>query len=59
MGALSMNPEHNRELVRQALVRYPGIRGFEVAKLTGLSIMAVSRHTNRLRAEWLPTVELG
>ena len=42
----------NREAVRRLLVQFPGIRGHEIGKATGLNPNTVSRHVQSLRQEW-------
>lgn len=51
--------EANRKAVRALLSSYLGISRVEIAKILGLSTMAVTRHVTAIRAEWgaksLPT----
>jgi len=47
--------DKNKILVLHMLRYYPGIRGSEISKMTGLGTQAVSRHVRSIRSEWKKT----
>lgn len=48
--------DENQALVLAALRLYPGIKNTEISQLTGIGVCTVGKHVNRIRAEWLDSL---